>query len=57
MNLSHYRLFVGVEPHPIDIAWMQFFVIALCPGSTAANTRSATTLLMPGISTLDQFRG
>jgi hypothetical protein len=23
------------EPHPIDVAWQEFFVAALCPGASA----------------------
>ena len=54
MNLSHYQ--VPGEPHPIDLAWMQFFVTALCPGSTPAGA-SPMTLPTPDISTLTQLRG
>jgi D-alanyl-D-alanine carboxypeptidase len=53
MNLSHYQ--VPGQPHPIDIAVQQFFVTALCPGSTAAEVQPAP-LPLPDISALDQLR-
>jgi D-alanyl-D-alanine carboxypeptidase len=56
VNLSHYQLFILEEQHPIDIAWTQFIVTALCPGSTTAGA-PPTMLPTPDISAMDQLRG
>lgn len=56
MNLSHYQL-LAPGPHPIDLAWQEFVLVAHCPERATTATGRPVPLPTPGIAALSGRSG